>query len=109
MMMIPKIATIRSPDDPETRVPAAVPLRPSQDENPHLVVPQTMPTWTLRYDDLRFGLEKQVEYEAVDAAAALAIAGHEPIGRRAELFCDGAPIFRLGGEPDGAAAYWVAD
>lgn len=65
--------------------------------------------FVLRYEDRWFGLEKRVTFAAPDVAAALAMMELEPIGRWAELSRDGAVICRRGGEPGGAADYWVAD
>jgi hypothetical protein len=65
--------------------------------------------FVLRYEDRWFGLEKRVAFAAPDVAAALAMMELEPIGRWAELSRDGELICRRGGEPGGAADYWVAD
>ena len=65
--------------------------------------------FVLRYEDRWFGIEKRVAFDAPDLATALALAEHEPVGRWAELSRDGVVVCRRGGEPGGAAHYWVAD
>ncbi len=72
-------------------------------------VPEPAATYVLRYEDRWFGVEKSVAFDAPDLVAALAMMEHEPIGDWAELSLDGLLICRRGGEPGGAADYWVVD
>ncbi|WP_144037796.1 hypothetical protein [Sphingopyxis sp. KK2] len=72
-------------------------------------VPAPAATYVLRYEDRWFGVEKRVAFDAPDLVAALAMMEHEPIGRWAELSLDGVLVCRRGGEPGGAADYWVVD
>ena len=66
-----------------------------------------MITYTLRYEEDRFGVEKRVEFEADTPARALLLAQGEAEGRWAELCANGQIICRLGREGVGAGNYWV--
>lgn len=85
------------------------PAAKAPDAAPPPVEASAATTYVLRYEDRWFGMEKRVAFEAPDVAAALAMMEHEPIGGWAELSLDGEIVCRRGGEPDGAADYWVAD
>ncbi len=71
--------------------------------------PPQLTTFTLRYQDAWYGMEKRVAFEAEDVAAALTMMAREPIGGWAELLQDGEVICRRGHEPGGAPDYWVVD
>lgn len=88
---------------------ACLPRPPDMDPGFDISAAPPALAFVLRYQDRWFGVEKRVAFEAPDVAAALAMMEHEPIGGWAELSLDGAIVCRRGGEPGGAADYWVAD
>lgn len=87
------------------RPPKAVAAEPATSEP--AAIPTT--TYVLRYEDRWFGVEKRVAFEAETVAEALELMEREPVGRWAELTCDGRLVCRRGGEPGGGRDYWVVD
>lgn len=101
----PPKAVAAEPAAPESAALASAASEPASPEP--AAIPTT--TYVLRYEDRWFGVEKRVAFEAETVAEALELMEREPVGRWAELTCDGRLVCRRGGEPGGGRDYWVVD